>query len=157
VSESRGGSLHAIIFLGLMAAGTMVVLMMFSLENLEKSAAGTRAKLAAAVKDEYKAVSATAEWAGQGESMSLRVSYVTDAALPVDGQRDQMRDCAQFVYAESLKYEDRELYRIRRVDVTRVQVRGSGCFQDRFEAHYGLDLPTRPPPAKKAAGPRDPQ
>jgi hypothetical protein len=157
VSESRGGALHAIIFLALIGAGTMVILMMFSLENLEKTGAGTRARLAAAVKEEYKTASATAEWSGEGESMALRVTYVTDAALPYDGQRDQMRDCAQFVYAESLKYEDRELYKIRRVDVVRVQVRGSGCFRDRVEGRYSLDLPTRPPPKKKGAVGRDPQ
>lgn len=145
-------SLHVVIFLGLAALGIVSVLMMVSLEGLERSSAGTRAKLVNAVLAEYKWETAFAEFQDGNGFHVLRLSYATRQMKASDTWEDEMRDVAQFLYAESLNYEDQELIDTRRIDVQRTQVSGTGCFRSTHKASFSLELPKRLPKIKDKDG-----
>ncbi|MBI2930104.1 MAG: hypothetical protein HYY16_00510 [Planctomycetes bacterium] len=153
MSEQRS-SLHAIVFLGMAGFAIIMVLMMMSVGTLESTAAGTRVKLAMAVTGQYKFEEATAEFRDAADGKEIFVRCLSREYVPRADQEEQMRDVARFVYAESLKYEDPELYQTQRVVVERREELGSGCFKDVSVNEISLELPRRqrkqknaPPPA----------
>jgi hypothetical protein len=148
-SEPRT-TLHVVVFLGLAGVGIILLLMMTSMESLQQTQAGTRAKIANAVIGEYKAENVYVEFRENGAQMALHLNYRTREYLKPDARDRQMQDMARFIYQETLKYEDDELYKTLRIDVTRTELSGSGCFERKTEHKTSLDLPRRLPPAGRA-------
>ncbi len=144
MSEQRA-SLHVIIFLGLAGVAMIMVLMMMGMDTLQQSPAGTRAKIANAVIEQYKFKNAVAEYKDGPKHKILHVTYITDAYLKADDRHKELVDLAKFVYEQSLKHEDPVLYSVEEVQVVRREERGSGCFQSRSESTHSLPLPRRVP------------
>jgi hypothetical protein len=143
-SEPRA-SLHVIVFMGLAAIGIVLLMMMTSMEGLQQSQAGMRAKIANAVIGEYKFEDAFAEFKREERFMVFHLNYRTREYLKPDARDAQMKDVARFVYQESQKFEDPELYDTLRVDITRTEMTGSGCFERKTDYRTSLDLPKRLP------------
>jgi len=148
-------SLHAILFLGIAGLSLMSMMMCMSLTSLQQTSAGTRAKLAGAVLKEFKTYeNAFAEFKDGDGFKVLHISYTTRTHKLPEQRDDEMRDLAQFLYAETLKYDDKELIDTRRIDVTRTYVVGDGCFQSVDAQKFQLELPKRDPKDKDKKGGR---
>jgi hypothetical protein len=142
-------SLHAILFLGIAALSLMSMMMCMSLTSLQQTSAGTRAKLAGAVLKEFQTYeNAFAEFKDGDGFKVLHISYTTRTHKLPEQRDDEMRDLAQFLYSETLKYDDKELIETRRIDVTRTYVVGDGCFQSVDVQNFQLELPKREPKDK---------
>ncbi len=150
MSSDRRTTLHVIVFMGLAALGIVMLMMMTTMEGLQQSQAGTRARIANAVMNEYKFENTLAEYRLDGSVTALHLNYRTKEYLKPDAREAQMKDVARFTYQESLKFEDPELYSMLRVDVTRTEISGSGCFERMAEHKSSLDLPKRLPPPGRA-------
>ena len=146
MSEGRK-SLHVIVVMGGFAVGAMIIMMMTSMEGLQNSPAGTRAKLASLVAERFGFDRAGASFAHGELYMTLEVDYETSrfSEYDLDAQNEEMEQVAKFLYRESLKYEDPEFYQTEEIRVKRVEVMRSGCSESRVERDFTLPIPRRVP------------
>lgn len=174
MSDDKRSSGYIILFVGVIGMGIVLLLMLQGLGFVtEETVGATRAKLATAAMEKFGAVEATVEFrdslpsegrsseAEEGETIKLFkvlvLRYVTKkAAANLDAQQEELGNVARFVYRETLKYEDAEIYQTELIDVQRVELHESGCSRTTYDAYYKLPIPRRkkeaPPPEEESDG-----
>jgi hypothetical protein len=125
--------------------------MMVSLGQFQEVPAAEWVKLAQGISEQFKFDNVTVKVDLQSAGPSkLKVAYITKANSNNDSsaQNVEMDNVAKFA---TDNYKGRELSKIDKVEITRSEIHGRGCFQTTYVANMTTDNPKKrlhgfPPP-----------
>jgi len=138
-------STWVVLLFGIVAFLLLTIVMMLTLESFQQTPAGNQVKLALAVKEKFRLEAVLAYVAEENGRKQLRVKYQTrsDSKYEEAFQKKEMEEVGTFALSE-YKLGDRKY--LQDVAVHRIEVRGSGCWQNTLESR--TTLPAPPPPPK---------
>ncbi len=137
-------SIWTVLALGAVGAACLMMAMCFSLQTFVAMPAGGRAKLAEKIRGRFGFEGAGVRLEEEGGRRHLRIWYETrrDSGYDVILQQREMKEVAELAARE---YEGREIMEIEEIRVTRSEVKGSGCWEDRQVARESFPNPRRKP------------
>src|SRR6185436_2020247 len=129
--------------MGLVTMLALSMGMMVSLGQFQEVPAADWVKLAQGISEQFKFDNVTVRVDLQtGGPSKLKVAYITKSNSGHDSsaQNVEMENVAKFA---TDNYKGRELSRIDKVEITRSEIHGKGCFQTTYVANLSSDNPKR--------------
>ncbi len=138
-------SLWTIVAMGFMTLVLMVVMMLFSLTTYKGTEAGNRARFSNLIKKEFGFPEAGANVQDAAGRLVLRIEYLahTDSKFSQEFMDEELNRVAAFARE---KYDGKDRKQVASLRVHRLEIQGSGCWQNKLDREIAVDDPFVAPP-----------
>jgi hypothetical protein len=137
-------SIWAIVTMGFMTLIVMTFMMLFSLGKFGGTEAGNRTRLTSQLRQSFGFPEAAASVKDLHGRLYLRIEYLahTDSKFNEEFIQAELRRVADFARE---RYDGGDRRSISGLRVRRLEIRGSGCWQNRIDRDLSDDTPLGPP------------
>lgn len=136
-------SIWTIVTMGFMCLIVMTFMMLFSLGKFGSTMAGNRARLTNQVSQSFGFPEVAAGVSDLRGRLYLKVEYLahTDSKFNEEFIKEEMGRVADFARQ---RYDGGDRRSIAGLRIRRLEVRGSGCWQNRIDRDLAIDVPLGP-------------
>ncbi len=138
-------TIWVVFVMGIVALALLMVGLLATISEFSESPAGARARVAQGIRNRFGFESANVRVALEGRKKILLISYETrqDSKYDIALQQREMKEVVGHAVS---KYEERDLREIEEIRVTRTEVKGRGCWENRQVARETYPNPARTAP-----------